>query len=144
MLRSVFAAIIGVCVGALVIFGVEFLGHAVFPTTVAIDRNDPEQMRRLVAATPLGAKLFVAAGWFFGALFGGIAALAIARRWAPVAWLVAATVLGLSLTNFLAIPHPLWMIACAVIGCGLAGAAAIVVMRGAYGPPPAPPEKPFS
>ena len=144
MLRSVLAVVAGIVVGAFAVFALESVGHVVFPSSIAIDKSDPAQMRRLVEATPLGAKLFVVAGWFLGALSGGVASLALARRWAPVAWVVAASFLGLAAMNFFAIPHPLWMQIGAVLVCWLGGALAVKIMRGVYGPPPSPPRKPFA
>lgn len=144
MLRSVIGVVVGVSLGAIAVYVAEFLGHTIYPTSVQIDRADPEAMKRLVEVTPLGAKISVVAGWSLGAFFGGLGALAIARRWAPVAWVVAASILGLAATNFAAIPHPLWMQVGAVAGCGLGGMLAIRTMRGAYGPPPAESKKPFS
>lgn len=144
MLRSVIAVVVGVVVGAVTVFVLEYLGHAIFPSTIQIDREDPEQMRRLVAATPFGAKLFVVAGWFAGAFLGGFASLVIARRWAPVAWVVATTVLGLTATNFAIIPHPLWMEISAVVGCAFGGWLAVALLKASYGPPPQPPKQPFA
>lgn len=144
MLRSVLAVIAGVVVGSLAVFAFEFVGHAAFPAAVAIDKTNPEQLRRLAEITPLGAKLFVVAGWFAGAFVGGVVALLIAKRWAPVAWVVAASFLGLTATNFAAIPHPVWMEIGAVVVCALGGALSIVLLRGQYGPPPQPSKKPFA
>ncbi len=144
MLRSVVGVVAGVAVGAIAVFVFEFLGHALYPSAVPIDMKDPAQMQRLVAVTPFGAKAFVVAGWAAGAFFGGLAALAVVRRWAPVAWVVAASIFGLAAMNFVAIPHPLWMQIGAVAGCGLSALVAIAAMRGVYGPPPAAPRKPFS
>ena len=120
MLRSVIAVIAGIAVGAVIVFAVETIGHLLWPSLTAIDADDPEQMKRLVAATPFGAKLAVVVGWFAGAFVGATVALLLARRWAPVAWIVAGTFLGLAAMNFIAIPHPLWMQAAAVVVCAAA------------------------
>jgi hypothetical protein len=144
MLRSIIAVIAGVVVGSLAVFAFEYVGHAAYPASVAIDKNNPEQLRRLVEVTPFGAKLFVVGGWFAGAFAGGVVALLIANRWAPVAWVVAACFLGLAATNFVAIPHPVWMEISAVGVCALGGAFAIALLRGRYGPPPQPSKKPFA
>lgn len=144
MLRSVISVIAGIVVGSLAVFAFEFAGHAVFPAAVAVDKADPEALRRLVEVTPFGAKLFVVAGWFAGAFAGACVALMLAKRWAPVAWVVAAAFLGLTATNFAAIPHPMWMVVSAVVVCPLGAALAIVLLRGRYGAPPQPSKKPFS
>lgn len=144
MLRSVIGVVFGVALGVLVVYAAEAVGHALWPSAIAIDASDAEQMRRLVAATPTGAKIMVAAGWLVGAFLGAVGALLVARRWAPVAWVVAATILGLAATNFVAIPHPIWMQVAAFAGCPLAAVLAVRATGARYGAPPAAPRRPFA
>ncbi|MBY0422666.1 MAG: hypothetical protein K2Q06_10205, partial [Parvularculaceae bacterium] len=117
MLRSVIGVVVGIVVGAALVFVMERIGHVVYPTPAGFDFKDPEQLKLLVAATPLGAKLFVVAGWFLASFVGGLVALRVARNWAPTAWIVAIAFLGLTAMNFAAIPHPLWMVIAGVIVC---------------------------
>lgn len=144
MLRSVLAVVAGVVVGSVLVFAVETVGHLLWPSRIAIDAADPEQMRRLVAATPLGAKIAVVLSWFAGALGGGVLAVLLARRWAPVAWIVAATIFCLAAANFVAVPHPLWMQAGAVVASLAAGFLAVRMTRAQYVPPPPAPRRPFA
>lgn len=136
MLRSVLAVLAGVILGSLIVFMCESAGHRLWPIKGGVDVHNPAQLRNLVAATPFGAKLAVVFGWFAGTFTGAALALVIARRWAPVAWVVAMTFFGLTVSNFAAIPHPVWMQLAAVVTCASAGALAVKALRGRYGPPP--------
>lgn len=144
MVRSVLGVVVGIVVGSLLVFVTERIGHVVYPTPEGFDFKDPAQLKRLVEVTPFGAKLFVVGGWFLAAFVGGLAALRVARNWAPVAWIVGATFLGFCAMNFAAIPHPLWMEIAAVVVCLGGGWLATLVSRARYGAPPPSPRKPFS
>ncbi len=136
MLRSIIAIVVGVVVATAVIFVSEQIGRRLFPApAIGVDMSDPEAWKdqetaaAYMSAVPFQAKAAVVIGWFLGTLAGGIAALMIGARSAPLAWIVAATIFLFSVSNFLAFPHPLWMIA----GAPLAGGAvAIAAMRGTY------------
>lgn len=110
--------ILGVAAGVLAAFAtvylVELIGRQFFPLSADIDIRDPEQLRALIATLSTGAKVFVVAGWFGGALVGGIVAAAIVRRpWA--AWTPAGVVAATALLNVSMIPHPFWMQVSAVV-----------------------------
>lgn len=131
MLRSVLSVVIGVIVASIIVLIVEMVGHSVTPSPVVLDPKDPTAM----ALVPLPAKVAVVLAWFAGALGGGIVASLIARRWAPAAWVVAATILllaGVTMTQF---PHPIWMIFGAVLATGLGGWLAVKATKAYYGRP---------
>jgi hypothetical protein len=133
MLRNIIAAVAGVLVATLVIFVAETIGHGVFPTPSIESAScaDPATYKdkglaaACVAALPLGAKLAVVAGWFLGVVAGGIAALLVGKRWAPLAWIVAATIFLLCVVNFASMPHPVWMMVGAVFSALIGGWLAI-------------------
>lgn len=133
MVRSAFAALIGVVVGAVIVFLVERTGHAFFPAPADFDPSSAAA----VAALPLGTKLSVLAAWFAGAFGGGAAAALAARRWAPAAWVVAMTILLLAGTSLAAIAHPLWMAVGAVLATVLGGWLSVKTTDARYGAPPA-------
>lgn len=134
MARSIFAVLIGVVAGAMIVFIVERVGHVLFPAPAGFDPS----VASAVAALPLAAKLSVLAAWFAGALGGGALAALIARRWAPAAWVVAMTILLLAGTSLAAIAHPLWMAIGAVGASLLGGWLAVKLTASRYGPPAAP------
>jgi hypothetical protein len=131
MLRSVLSVVVGVLIGSLLILGVEMLGHAVFPPAAGLDPANPESLK----AVPAGAMLTVIAAWFAGAFGGGVSASLIAKRWAPAAWVVAATILLLAGATMAGLPHPTWMIAGAIVSTGLGGYLAVKLTHGYYGQP---------
>lgn len=137
MIRSAFAVLLGVVIGAVLVFIVERMGHAFFPAPPDFDPSSAAA----VAALPLAAKLSVLAAWFAGAFGGGALAALIARRWAPAAWVVAMTILLLAGTSLAAIEHPLWMAIGAIPATLLGGWLAVRVTASRYGRPPAPPKK---
>ncbi|HBS33318.1 MAG TPA: hypothetical protein DEA40_16565 [Parvularcula sp.] len=132
MVRSAFAVLLGVVVGAILVFVVERMGHALFPAPPDFDAASATA----VAALPLAAKVSVLAAWFVGALGGGAVASLIARRWAPAAWVVAMTILLLAGTSLAAIAHPLWMAIGAIPAALLGGWLAVVLTGARYGLPP--------
>ena len=143
MLRNILAVTAGVVAGAALVFAVERAGHAMFPAP-AIDFSDAEQARRAIAALPLATKASVVAAWFVGAFGGGVVGSLLSKRWAPVAWVVAATIFLLAASSLMAIPHPWWMSAGAAMAAALGGFLAVRVTRARYGAPAPPPSDPIA
>ena len=108
--------ILGIVAGAVVAFacimGIEAIGHMLYPPPV--DVTDPAQLARLMDVMPTMAIVFVAVGWFVGALIGGWAANAIARR-ALAGWVVALLIVAGGVATMMAIPHPVWMWAAGIL-----------------------------
>lgn len=138
MLRNIGAVAVGVLAGAIVIFVVEAIGHIFFPPPEGLDIRDPAARDIIMSQIPTGAKIAVVVAWFAGVFAGGVAALMVARRWAPAAWVVAGTLFAMALITMVQIPHPWWMMAGAVAATLLGGFGAIRVMGGSYGRPPEP------
>jgi hypothetical protein len=139
MARSAFAVLLGVVIGATLVFIVERMGHAFFPAPPGFDPASATA----VADLPLAAKLSVLAAWFAGALGGGAVAALIAKRWAPAAWVVAMTILLLAGTSLAAIAHPLWMAISAIPATVLGGWLAVALTHARYGRPPETGKKPL-
>jgi len=137
MLRSVLSVVIGVIAASIIVLLVELIGHSMFPPSADLDPSDPAS----VAMVPLSAKIAVVLAWFFGAFGGGVVASLIAKRWAPAAWVVAATILLLAGATMLQIAHPLWMMIGAVVATGLGGWMSVKTTKAYYGRPYAPPPK---
>ena len=132
--RSIAGVVVGVIVGAVLVLIVEFIGHRAFPPMTPLDVGDANAVKAL----PLGAKVALLIAWAAGAFGGGAAALIIAKRWAPVAWLVAATILLFAASNFLSFAHPLWMVIGSVPAAALGGWLAIIATRADYRSPRPP------
>ncbi len=135
MLRSVLAVLFGVLGGAAIVFVVEAVSHGIYPIPEGFDPTKAAD----IAALPFGAKFAVVLAWFAGAFGGGVIASLISKRWAPAAWVVAATILLFAGTNFSAFPHPLWMMVASLPATALGGWLAVLLTRAKYGRPAAPP-----
>ncbi len=132
MIRSIIAVLAGVVVGAILILIVEGAGHLMIPPPPGFDLANPDSVK----SVPVAAKVAVLAAWFVGSFGGGAAASIIARRWAPAAWVVAATIFLLSAVTMAEIPHPGWMMAGAIAVIALGGFLAVKATNGNYGRPP--------
>lgn len=137
MLRSILAVLFGVLGGAAVVFVAELVSNGIYPTPEDFDPTKAED----IAALPFGAKAAVVLAWFAGAFSGGVIAALASMRWAPAAWVVAATILLFAGTNFSAFPHPLWMMIASVPATALGGWLAVSLTRARYGRPPAAAQK---
>ena len=114
-MRIVLGVIAGVVVGFLCIWGIEQLGHLVYPPPPGTDFNDPEQAAQYMATAPTAALALVAAGWFVGALVGAWVACAVAKR-ALAGWIVALLVLAACIVILTLLPgHPGWMWAAGIL-----------------------------
>jgi hypothetical protein len=144
MLRNILAVTGGVLAGALAVFLVEAAGRALFPVAQPIDLSDPAAARAAIEALPFATKFAVVVAWFAGALCGGVVAAIASKRWAPAAWVVAATMALFAGATLRSIPHPWWMLAGAALGPLLGGWLAVKVTGARYGAPAAGPRDPIA
>lgn len=114
LVRKIIAVIGGIVVGAVVVFAAESVGHGLYPPPTDINLNNPEDMKRLVAAMPVEAKILVVIAWFLGALAGAWTAIKISAM-PSLGWTIGLVFALLSLVTVFSIPHPVWMMACALI-----------------------------
>jgi hypothetical protein len=119
----VVGGILGVFAGGLVILLVESAGHRLFGTA------EPSDLTSVTGAM-FGSVLFA---WVAGSWVGG----AVASYWSRARSVWPGTVVGLVLlaaavSNMVAIPHPMWLMASAVIL--VPGAAIMAARRGRMRP----------
>jgi hypothetical protein len=108
--RDILAVMAGVFLGAIIVLGVQTLGHALFPTLEGMDTDQIQNIAAPMSGIPIGAMLFVLLAWFLGALSGVWLAIASAPFHKKLAgglvgfiqWLMALQTLNM-------LPHPLWM-----------------------------------
>lgn len=130
-MRRLFGTLAGIAVAILITLGVEAVDSRFYPMPANIDPNDADALARIIPDMPLAAKLIVVVGWFLGAYGGAWMALRITDwRWSGV--VVALFVLAGGVVNFMMVPHPLWMEACAVLMPVLGGWLAIRVHHKPY------------
>ncbi len=117
MLR-VFLSVVG---GLLATFAIVFLSdalfHAVVPSASAVpdDPSDRVAMGAYVAAQPVGVLIGLVLGWAIAAFVGVAIAARVGARGAWPGWIVAALFMAATCFNFVAVPHPLWMMALAIV-----------------------------
>ena len=122
MLRKILAGVAGVVVAGLVVYAVEWAGHAVYPPPDGLDFADPEQMAPYVAGLPVGAFAFVLAAWALGAFIGTFVACRIGTARPQIyAAVVAGLILVGAIANMVVIPHPVWFMIAAVVLITAAG-----------------------
>jgi dienelactone hydrolase len=112
ILRSVAAVVLGVITCTLVILGVQYLGHQLYPMPTGVDINDPQALADMAASMPMGAKAIVVVAWCIGAFCGSWVACLIKPRWRKVAVVAVSgmVVLG-TILNAVNIPTDFWMLA---------------------------------
>jgi hypothetical protein len=107
-MRMLLGVVAGIVVAFLIVFAVEFVGHAIYPPPAGLDIHDPADQARLIEAMPAAAKAFVLLAWFAGALAGAWLANRIAGQ-RLAGWIVALLVIAGGVATMLMIPHPAWM-----------------------------------
>lgn len=128
MLRSLLAVTAAVIVGLAVAKLVEGAGLAL------------EASEHGGAGVHAGALIL---GWGLGAFSAAAAALLIARRWAPVGWLAAATILFQAVMTLMSAVLPIWAWPGSVLAVGAGGWAAIRLTK-ARQTRPASRQEPFA
>ena len=104
----------GIVVAVACVFGVEMIGHSLYPPPPGLDLTKPEDMARLMEMVPAAALAFVAAAWFIGSLLGAWVANLIAKR-SLAGWIVALAVIAAGVFTMTQIPHPAWLWACGIL-----------------------------
>lgn len=129
MARAILQFLLGLVAGLatmfVVIAGIEYLGHAVYPPPPGLNPMRSEDLAAILAAQPVAANLFVVAAWVLGAFTGGYVAARVSRAWPRTAAIVVALlVLGGVAGMIATVPgHPAWM---AVLGILLPVPAALL------------------
>jgi hypothetical protein len=110
--RTLLGILLGAIVMWLTIFGLEFLGHALFPPPAGLDPRNPEHLQRIIADAPVGAMAMLVLAWTVGAFTGAWTAARIARHPRVAAVLIALVVMSGVIGMILMVPeHPKWVAA---------------------------------
>lgn len=126
VVRRAGAVVAALAVAMVIITLVEGMSSRLYPPPTNLDLTNAEVLRAYVASLPIAALLIVLAGYGVAGLAGGWLATRISN--APIlrpAIAVAAVLLGGSIMNLRAIPHPAWfwgMNLLLVVGMPLLGA----------------------
>ena len=120
MLKTVAGLAAGLIVALASIYVIWLVGLQLYPLPAESGFTSLESEGALIQAMPMGAQIFIALAWFGGAFIGGLTAAHISRRLWP-AWVVAALVACISISNIVMFPHPEWMQLAAIIVPALGG-----------------------
>ena len=116
MLRDILAGVAGVAIAVLIVFLGDELSHMVYPLPEGLDAKDAEALRAYVATLPLGAFVMLMGGWVVASFVGSVVAgrIGTAKAWIyPV--VVGGFMLSATVANLIAIPHPHWFSAVALL-----------------------------
>ncbi|GMV09923.1 MAG TPA: hypothetical protein PKC83_06200 [Gemmatimonadaceae bacterium] len=116
IIRSVISVAAGIFIGGIATYGVEALGHVLVPPPAGLDVSDPAAVKAAMRTLPAAHFLPLLFAYLVGPSLGA----ALAARMAPArARLHAAIVGGFfavgGAANFMAIPHPQWFVALAML-----------------------------
>ena len=128
--RSFGSIFLGFIAAVVVIALVHGINQKVYPPDAALRKlamdNNATAMAQLVEQAPIGARIFVIAAYALSALTGGWVAARMAQH-QPTghALVVGGCLMMAGISNFMKIPHPVWMIAgsmAAYLPCAWLGA----------------------
>lgn len=126
--RTILGVLAGLVVMFVVIMGVEFLGHTLYPPPSGLDPMKPEDLSAIMAMQPVAAMAFVVLAWVLGAFAGGWVAAKIAREHPRTAAVVVSLLVVAGVVAMIVqLPgHPRWM---AALGLLLPVPAALLAAR---------------
>jgi hypothetical protein len=127
MWRTLLGVVAGVVAMWLVVAGIEFASHAIYPPPAGLDPMRTADLEKILAASPLAALAMVVLAWVSGAFAGGWVAARIASHPRVAAVLVALGVMAGVAGMIAMMPnHPPWMSA---LGIALPIPAALIAAR---------------
>ena len=115
--RRILAVLAGFVVANIVIFGLEAIGHAIFPPPAGLDLTKPEAFRTMISQMPPGAFVLLLVEWLAGTAAGVATAQRVNRAPTLLPGLVVGTMIfAATAYNFSIIPHPAWVVVTAIVG----------------------------
>jgi hypothetical protein len=116
MIRSMLGLVCGIITAMMVIFAFQKIGAVFYPMAQGADLTDPEALRQVMAAMPVGAFVTLLAGYAVGTFIGAWVAASIAGRAAIAHALIVGCFFFLAnIANVIMIPHPLWYVAASML-----------------------------
>jgi hypothetical protein len=112
MLKRILSVIAGAIVAVGVIFACEAASSALYPCAPGTNFKDPEAVKAIMAAMPMGAWLTVLAGYAIGCFAGGLVASLVSGRETPRASLLVGVIVTIGgIMNTVELPgQPVWII----------------------------------
>lgn len=115
MLRNILSVIVGLISSFLVIQIIEVVGFKMYPPPANMNYSTPDTIKQYIANAPSIIFILVIIGYALGSLIGGfVSSLISLRNKMTKAITVGGILFGLGAYNLLTIPHPGWVIICAL------------------------------
>jgi hypothetical protein len=109
-LRNLLAVLAGLIVAGVVVFLMEWVGHAIYPPPADLNYADELAMGEYMRGQPTGAFLLVMLAHALGTLAGAAVAALIGRSWQLGLAMIVGFIMMLGGTwNLYRFPHPVWM-----------------------------------
>ncbi len=126
--RAILGVLAGLATLFVVIMGIEYIGHTIYPPPPGLNPMVTEDLSAIMAAQPLAANAIVVLAWVVGAFAGGWVAAKISRRYPRTAAVIVALMVMAGVVGMIVqLPdHPRWM---AVLGLLLPIPAALLAAR---------------
>jgi len=110
MLRLILGIVAGLVVGVALVWGLQMLGHAIWPLPAGVDTHDPEQVKGLIGKMPVMAVAWVAMAYGLAAFGGASVANIVAQGRLAAGWVVVGVLFAMSVATMFMIPHPFWFV----------------------------------
>lgn len=137
MLRNVLAIVAGVVTAFATVWLIGKLNHVVYPPPQGLDFSNPDAIRPYLATLPVGAYIFILASSVIAAFVGTLVACYIGTANATLfGAIVGGIILAATIANFIAIPHPVWLVVATLAGIVLSTLLAIRLAPPSGAPPP--------
>lgn len=110
-LQCVLGVIAGGVVMYLLIMGIEYASHVLYPPPAGLDPRDPNNLATILAAAPLASLAMLVLAWAVGAFAGGWVAALVSRAWPRTAAIIVALFVLLGVVGMILIVpnHPTWV-----------------------------------
>jgi hypothetical protein len=115
-MKNILAALAGIMIAAIIIFGLEALSTVIFPLSEGANPTDSEWLKENIDLIPTGAMIIVALAHMIGIICGMYVAGLISKTSLFPAYVVGALLLVGTIVNLIMIPHPTWFMITDVIG----------------------------
>ncbi|KGQ19625.1 hypothetical protein LF41_2563 [Lysobacter dokdonensis DS-58] len=119
--KSILQLVLGILAGLVVMYvlisGIEFVSHQMYPPPPGLDPKNMEHLGAIMAAAPVGAMVMLVVAWAVGAFAGGWTAAKISRAWPRTAAIVVAVFVLLGVIGMILIApgHPKWVAALGIV-----------------------------
>lgn len=110
MIKKIGIVLLGIIVANVLIFGVQSIGHKIYPPAIDLTTLTPEQWKAYVASLPLGALLMVWVAYLVGSLVSGYMVGKMGKQefGLKAAYWVGGILSVFGIINLFMIPHPIW------------------------------------